>query len=117
MLKELNLLAERADREAAAWRRWNRKLPHNRVRRGRLRDAAGRAIGYGPPTRAPEPPLPLPFCWVVELPSGKTDVFLTNQGVAAAYRQARRPCATQAELTPLAVAEDQIRRLYEEYCR
>jgi hypothetical protein len=117
MLKELNRLAERAEREAAAWRRWHRKLPHNRVRRERLRDAAGWPVGYGPPTPVPEPRLTSPFCRVAELPSGKTDVFANNQEVAAAYRQARRPFATAEEVKPLPVEEDQIRQLFEESCR
>lgn len=117
MVKELNRLAERAEREAAAWRRWHRKLPHNRVRRERLRDAAGRVVGYGPPIPVSEPRLTSPFCRLVELPSGKTDVFLTNQNVAAAYRQVRRPKATVEEVKPLPVEEAEVRRMFETYCR
>jgi hypothetical protein len=117
MLKELNRLWVRAQHEAAAWRRWHRKLPHNRVRRERLRDAAGRPVGYGPPRPAPEPPTSSPFCRVAELPSGKTDIFLDDLGVEAAYRLARRPCATASEVKPLPMSEDVVRRLFEEYCR
>jgi hypothetical protein len=117
MLKELNRLRVRAQREAAAWRRWHRKLPHNRVRRERLRDAAGRVIGYGPPVPLPEPPLSSPFCRLTELPSGTFDVFVDDSGIEATYRLAQRPCATAAEVKPLPVAENEIRHLFEESCR
>lgn len=117
MLKELNRLWVRARHEAAAWRRWHRKRPHNRVRRERLRDAAGRVVGYGPPVPVPEPPLSSPFCRLTELPSGTVDVFADDRGIEAAYRLARRPYATRDEVKPLPVADDRIRRLFEEYCR
>jgi hypothetical protein len=116
MLKELNRLAERANREAAAWRRWHRKLPHNRVRREHLRDAVGRVIGYGPPMPVPEPSLSMPFCRLVELPSGKVDLFVDDRGIEAAYRLARRPCATAEDVKPLPVAEDEV-RLFAAFCR
>jgi hypothetical protein len=117
MLKELNRLWERAKREAAAWRRGHRKLPHNRVRRERRRDAAGRVVGYGPPQLLPVPPLTTPFCRVVDLPSGRTDVTLVDRGVAAAYRLARRPCPTAGDVKPLPVSEADVRRLFEESCQ
>ena len=116
-LKELNRLWVRALHEAAAWRRWHRKLPHNRVRRPRLRDADGHPVGNGPPAPVPEPALSSPFCRVKELPSGKTDVFLDDRGIEAAYRLARRPCATAAEVKPLPLTEEAIRRMSAEYCR
>jgi hypothetical protein len=117
MLKELNRLWVRAQREAAAWRRWDRKRPHNRVRRERLRDAAGRVVGYGPPTPVPEPPLTSPFGRLVELPSGRVDVYLDDRGFEAAYRQARRPCPTAEEVKTLPVGGEETRRLFEEFCR
>jgi hypothetical protein len=117
MLKELNRLWVRAQHEAAAWRRWHRKLPHNRVQHERLRDAAGRPVGYGPPRPAPEPPLSSPFCRVAELPSGKSAVFLDDRGVEVAYRLARRPCAKSDEVNALPMSEEVLRRLFEEYCR
>lgn len=117
MLKELNRLWVRATREAAAWRRWHRKLPHNRVHRGRLRDAAGRVIGYGPPQPLPEPRLTSPFCRRVELPSGAVDVFLEDRAVEEAYRLARRPCLTAAEVKPLPITVEEVRRMFEAWCR
>jgi hypothetical protein len=44
-LKLLNLVYHRAVRLAHAWERWQRKAPHNRVRRHRIRDEQGRTIG------------------------------------------------------------------------
>jgi hypothetical protein len=117
MFKELNRLWVRGQHEAAAWRRWHRKLPQNRVRRERLRDAAGRVIGYGPPTPVPEPSLSSPFCRLVELPSSKVDLFVDDRGIEGAYCQARRPCATADDVKPLPVGEDEVRRLFEEFCR
>src|SRR5687768_4663929 len=98
MLKELNRLWLAAQRQAAAWRRWNRKLPHNRVCRPRIRDDAGRVVGYGQPVPVPEPILDSPFCRKVELPSGRIDATLTDHRIEAAYRLARRPRPTMEEL-------------------
>ncbi len=116
MLKELNKLWVAARGRAAAWRRWSRKLPHNRVRRTRVRDAAGRTVGYGPPVPVPEPPLLPYFCQTVRLPSGRVDVVLTGEAVEAAYRLARKPQPTAEAIHPLQLAEDEIRRRYQEYC-
>src|SRR4051812_30391959 len=117
MLKELNRLWVCGQHEAAAWRRGHGKLPHTRVRRQRLRDEAGRPVGYGPPEPLPEPVVSSPFCRVKDLPSGKTDVFLEDCSVEAAYRLARRACATATEVTPLPVSEEAVRRMFAEYCR
>jgi hypothetical protein len=113
-LKELNKLWVKAQRQAAAWRRWYRKLPHNRVRRRRLRDEQGRPIGHGPPEPVPEPALPSGFCRKVELPSGRFEVRLLDGSVPAAYRLARYPRRTPEEVEALPIAEDQIRRQYEQ---
>jgi hypothetical protein len=117
MLKELNRLAFAARRQSAAWRRWHRKLPHNRVSRPRIRDKAGRVIGYGDPVPIPEPAVTSPFCRMVQLPSGRTDVFVTDCGIEAAYRQARQPRQSSAEVVALPLTEDAIRRMFEKYCR
>jgi hypothetical protein len=116
MLKELNKLWMQARRRAAAWRRWARKLPHNRVRRPRLRDARGRPIGYGPPQPLPEPPLSACFCQKVTLPSGQIEIVLSDAGIEAAYRLARHPKSTAEEVPPLPIADKEIRRMYEQWC-
>jgi hypothetical protein len=117
MLKELNKLWTTALRQAAAWRRWNRKLPHNRVSRQRIRDEAGRVIGYSPASPVPEPMLTSPFCRKVQLPSGRMDVFVTDRGIEAAYRLARCPRNSAGEVGSLPVTEEAVRRMFEEYCR
>ena len=116
MLKELNRLWLKAQHQAAAWQRWYRKLPHNRVRRPRLRDAHGRLIGYGPPEPRPEPDLPPCFCRKVQLPSGRLAVVLSGGSVEAAYRLARSPSPTPEGTGPLPIAEEEIRRKYQECC-
>jgi hypothetical protein len=117
MLKELNRLSLLARRQAAAWRRWSRKLPHNRVSRPRLRDEQGRIVGYGAREPILEPPIPKWFCERVELPSGKIELVLTGAKIETAYRQARQPKPTPQELPALSLTEEQIRRLFVEYCQ
>lgn len=102
-------------RQVAAWRRWNAKLPHNRVARERVRDPGGRVTGYGPPVPLPEPPLPAVACRRVTRPSGAVEVeFAGPSGDALrrlqdAYRVARRPRPTAAEVEPLPVTPAEVR--------
>jgi len=114
MLKDLNKRWENARRETAAWRRWAQKLPHNRVRRPRLRDDRGRVIGYGRPEPLPEPPLDPAFCRKVTRPSGRVEVVLSGEEIAAAYRLARHPKPTADDVISLPLAEDEIRRRHAE---
>lgn len=99
----------------AAWRRWAAKMPHNRVTRERLRDAAGRVVGYGPPVPVPEPPLPETACRKVTRPSGRVEVELAGPSGAdlrrlqEAYRLARRPRASPAEVEPLPVTAAEVK--------
>jgi hypothetical protein len=103
-------------RQVAAWRRWSRKLPHNRVRRPVLRDPAGRKVGYGDPVPWPEPPLPAVACRTVTRPSGRVEVELAGPAGAdlrrlqEAYRLARKPKPTAAEVGPLPVTAAEVRR-------
>ena len=48
-LKFLRHLHQKALRMAHAWECWNRKDPHNRVLRRRIRNAKGQTLGYEPP--------------------------------------------------------------------
>ncbi len=116
MLKELNRVWQDAQHRAGAWRRWQRKLPHNRVRRPRRRDEHGRPIGYGPAEPLAEPPLPVGFYRKVELPSGRIDLVLCDGSIADAYRLARQPKPTAEAVMPLPIAEEDIRRQYAAYC-
>jgi hypothetical protein len=116
MLKELNQRWQRAQRAAGAWRRWNRKLPHNRVRRQPVRDAENRKIGYGPPTPIPEPEIDVRFCRRTTLPSGRVELQFLDFPIEAAYRLARRPMPAADQVTALPMEEQEIRRLYAQ-CR
>jgi hypothetical protein len=101
-------------RQAAAWRRWSAKLSHNRVRRPPVRDPAGRVIGHGEPVPVPEPPLPAAGCRAVTRPSGRVELVLAGPHGADlrclqdAYRQARRPQPTEAEVLPMPVTAAEV---------
>lgn len=83
-------------RAVAAWRRWNAKAPHNRRSRG-------------------EPPLPSVACRTVPRPSGKVDVeFAGPSGndlrrLQEAYRLARRPRPSPAEVEEIPVTTAEVR--------
>lgn len=100
---------------AAAWRRWAAKRPHNRVRRQPVRDDGGRVVGYGEPVAVPEPPLPSVACRKVKRPSGRVEVEFAGPSGAdlrrlqEAYRLARRPVASPAEVEKLPVTADEVR--------
>jgi hypothetical protein len=101
-------------RRVAAWRRWNAKAPHNRVKRERIRDPNGRVVGYGEPVPVAEPPLPTIACRKVTRPSGKVEIeFAGPSGkdlrrLQAAYRQARRPRVVAEEVEPLPVTKEEL---------
>ena len=102
-------------RQVAAWRRWAAKLPHNRVTRQRVRDGAGRVVGYTRPVPVPEPPLPAVACRTVARPSGLVEVELAGPSgrdlrrLQEAYRLARRPMPTAAEVPPLPVTDAEVK--------
>lgn len=117
MLKELNKRVTAARSQCATWKRWSRKLPHNRVARPRIRNGSGQVVGYGDPVPIPEPGLPAPFCAkVVNRWTGIEQAAVVDPGIEAAYRLARRPVATAADVHPLGVPEGVIRAAYEKYC-
>jgi hypothetical protein len=111
MLKELSKAWQKALRQRGAWQRWYRKLPHNRVRRVRIRNEKGETIGYGNPMPIPEPAVSPTFCRKVMLPSGKEAIELDSRGTEAAYRLARYPKSSAEEVMPLAISEEEIREL------
>src|SRR5438128_2125055 len=77
-LRQLWRLVLLRRRAVAAWQRWTAKMPHNRVKRERVRDAAGRVVGYGPLVPLPESPLPEFGCRKVTRPSGRVEVELAG---------------------------------------
>jgi hypothetical protein len=116
MLKELNKLWVEARRQRAAWRRWFRKLPHNRVRRRPIRNLRGWVYAYDDAEPIPEPVLNPAFLRKVQLPSGRVEIVLADGWIEAAYRLARYPKPGADDVAPLPVAEEEICRRYAEYC-
>jgi len=58
-LKRLHHLWSLVYRREAAWKRWDRKDPHNRIIRKKLRNVNGQCVGYEPTTTPiPEPKTP-----------------------------------------------------------
>lgn len=126
LLKELHGRYQKALRQFRAWQRWHRKAPHNRVVRERLRDAQGRRCGCRIVGPRPEPgccPVftrwqtlrPNAFCGN---PAERTVFSFAHEEemgwqIIAAYRQARTPRATSAEVRPLEMPESEIRELVE----
>jgi hypothetical protein len=127
LLKRLHGLYRQAVRQYAAWRRWRRKMPHNRVVRRKLVDENGNQVGTVVVGPRPEPPLPALFCtsrqvltyWSEDgqpLPEGRLaeEVMLDDLGIPEAYRAARMPAATEQEVRPLRLTQEEIRRLAEQ---
>jgi hypothetical protein len=127
LLKELNRLCEKEQRQHAAWHRWQRKLPHNRVIRRTVRDEAGNKVGVEVAGPWPEPPIGKLFClrkqvrtrWGEDgrpLPTGRlvTTVAFDDRGVPDAYRAARHPKAAAEEVEPLRLRAEDIRQLTKE---
>ncbi len=127
LLKRLHAVYWRALRQFAAWQRWKRKLPHNRVLRRRVVDAQGRKVGSEIVGPMPEPPLHPLFCtrtrvvrnWTRDgryVKDGETTerVAFHDHGIPDAYRAARKPAATEAEVAPLKLTAEVIRRMARE---
>lgn len=89
-LKRLNLLAFEARRRDAAWERWNRKLPHNRViwrhHKGGLKEKIG--------------PMLEPVCAPIDLKM--------MDAIYADYRSARYPVENENQVKNLMLTEVQI---------
>ena len=124
LLKGLHAAYWRAVRRHAAWQRWRRKLPHNRVLRRRIRDEQGRRVGAEVVGPWPEPSLPPLFCtrrqvlthWSEDgkpLKKGrlKEEVVFDDLGIPEAYRAARCPAASESEVLPLRLTAEDLRRL------
>jgi hypothetical protein len=122
LLKKLHRAYWQALRRYAQWRRWARKQPQNRVIRRRIVDAFGRRIGVQTLGPLPEPLLHPFFC--VRQPvvhvrqeggqarrEESTLVTFCDHGIPDAYRRARRPMASTAEVLPLPISPEEARRL------
>jgi len=124
LLKRLHRACEEARRQFAAWQRWRRKMPHNRVIRRWLRDDQGRRIGCVIAGPRPEPSLSPLFCVRRLTPSfwsedGKPlkearfveDVVFDDRGLQTAYRTARKLAASPETVQPLSIAVEELQRL------
>ena len=125
-LKFLNLAYQKAVRLAHAWRRWQRKDPHNRVSRRRVRNSEGWTVAYEPPVPLPEPKsCPVFSQKVFEKRHGDQrghfsregflveKVVTDDRGIPDAYASARKPVANQADVQPLRLSAAEL----EELCR
>lgn len=124
-LRFLNVVFLKALRRAAAWKRWEWKAPHNRVRRVKLR-RDGWVVGYGESKPWPEPELCPVFSEKVTkhtnwhpargyFKDGIDYIYVETRGrnIPEAARQARMPVATAEEVRPLSYTTEEIDALYE----
>jgi hypothetical protein len=127
LLKALNRLFEQARRQHAAWHRWHRKRPSNRVIRRNILDERGNKVGREVVGPQPEPNLAPLFCvrrsvlthWSEDgrpLKTGRLveTVDLLDHGIPDAYRAARHPAPTEQEAGRLSVSPEEVRRLAEQ---
>ena len=126
-LKFLHYAYLKAVRLAHVWQRWERKDPHNRVMRRRIRNDKGQTIGYEPPVPIPEPRIcPVFSQKVLERrhvdKKGQyfRDGFLEEKvvtddfGIVADFAAARMPAKEMAEVRPLRMSVEAIDALCEQ---
>lgn len=114
---------------AAAWWRWKRKDPHNRVMRRRIRNTKGQVIGYEAPVLMPEPKLCPLFtrktaekCYSDKNGNysreGFMEVVVTDDhGIAGDFANARRPAKAESEVQALRVNLATINELHAQAVR
>jgi hypothetical protein len=125
-LRFLNMVYQRAVRQAHAWDRWQRKDPHNRVSRRRIRNEKGQTIGYAAPVPVAEPPLCPVFSRKVQEKrfvdkKGKhfregflDERVLTDEcRINADYAAARRPVSAPGDIQPLRCSHVEIDELFD----
>lgn len=108
-LKALHKLAWKALYETAAFNRWYRKEPQNRVIRKKIRNSAGQVVGYAAPVARPQPQLTSPFgLFGLGGNSGFAGLAPELEDVISDYRNARMPRKTPEEVRPLRLSMAQI---------
>jgi hypothetical protein len=90
-------------REFAAWKRWERKLPTNRVIRRWIRDASGRRVGCEGVGPRPEPT----YC-----PAFVRHGKANDNGFVGDYQNARMPRAVAERVMPLSHSFDEIDAMF-----
>jgi len=121
-LKALQKLYQDALRRRAAWERWERKLPENRISRKKIRNSAGQVVGFMAPQPLTEPELNA----LLEKEEYKTyqdrfGAYSSKQHVRervvfrrfaedilSDYRNARFPVSSENQVQPLELSEEQI---------
>jgi hypothetical protein len=127
LLKRLNNLYEKAVHAAAAWQRWARKKPSNRVIRRYARNGRGQKIGSEVVGPMPEPRLCPLFCAKSYLVGQRSPEghpvpcvkFHFPWNVAEVYRAARKPVSSPEAVKSLPWAAEEIRQFIaqaEEWC-
>jgi hypothetical protein len=114
-LKFLNIVYQRAVRQAHAWERWKRKDPHNRVRRSRVRNEKGQTIGYAEPVPIGEPAIcPVFSRKVEEQRYGLQDRKMVTDGrwITTDYTAARKPVSDPGAIRSLHSTGAEIDELF-----
>ena len=124
-LKALNMDYNKALHEKAAWERWDRKEPQNRVVRAKLKDSKGNVVGYAAPVPQKEPAITSIFLKKVVkrvqwgkkgqyYKDGKDEIFveLTDLPIFEDYWKARYPVAGEEGVSPLSLKLDLINELH-----
>ena len=124
-LKRINKFYQQALRQRASWVRWERKEPHNRIVRARIRNSSRQVIGYQAPIPALEPSLngflqKIPYKsrqdrrgTYLKEPMDRENVCFTRDmsKFIGSYYQARYPQASADLVKPLLVSENEINDL------
>jgi hypothetical protein len=124
LLKKLHAAYWRALPQFATWQRWHRKQPQNRVLRRRIRDGQGYKIGVEVVGPWPEPTLSPVFCTRRQVlthwdENGKPlkegrfreEVVFDDHGIPEKYRTARRPAASEEQVQPLGITQEELQIL------
>jgi hypothetical protein len=124
-LKILHREYQKAVSQRMKWIRWERKEPHNRVMRERIRNSQGQVVGYGIKVPMPEPEIDPLFCqkrkelvhWDKKGKYHKDGIFrevvdIEDHDICENYRRARYPFPTE-NVKPLTISLETIDRLYQ----
>lgn len=124
LLKRLHVAYLEALRQYAAWQRWNRKAPHNRLLRRRIRADDGHKIGVEVIGPMPEPPLSPHFTTKrqalthrgydglpLKKPRTVEVVVFDDLGIAEAYAMARRPSSSAESVKRLPMNAEEAAQL------
>lgn len=121
-LKVINVAYNRAKHDLAIWQRWERKDPHNRVARPKVKDAEGRVVGYGKDIVLPEPEVSSVFCEATikkydkngrYVKEGLPDYKLKDYRIEEDYRRARYPVQAEEAVEFLSMSMETIDWLYQ----